>query len=164
MSFAAVWRMSSRIWSSESEGARSACGFEEAASWANATRDMKATKMSRARRLCMYIITGFKPGWFRDVAHYGRPNPGYACALLPLCPFVSFVVVDVQMLEPQRAQRYTKDVIFQLPNSYFIRASLRQGFSQALRLEQSFIHAVQVFDHLWTEQLVMANVEKVVHD
>jgi hypothetical protein len=30
---------------------------------------------------------------------------------LPLCTFVSFVVDEVQMLEPQRTRRYTKDVM-----------------------------------------------------
>jgi hypothetical protein len=30
---------------------------------------------------------------------------------LPLCTFVSSVVYEVQMLEPQRAQRSTKDVM-----------------------------------------------------
>src|SRR5579864_4742090 len=67
MSFSAVWRMRARIWSGERDGAGSACGFDEAESWASA--DRKARKTNRAALACMNIGTGFKPGWFRDVAH-----------------------------------------------------------------------------------------------
>ena len=50
----------------------------------------------------------------------------------PLCTFVSFVVDEVQMLEPQRTRRYTKEVMALYTraapswNSYLIRVPQRQ--------------------------------------